>query len=1176
MCNAGVCTTEALPAGSDATQTPGNCQHEQCDGEGSVGSVPDDADQPDDGNVCTEDLCIAGTPSNPPLSAGEPCGQGLVCDGDGACVGCVSASDCGTDTACQTFGCDDGTCVTTDVAAGTPVPSQTEGDCREVQCNGFGAEQDVEDNADVPVDDNPCTEDLCAMGVPSNPAEPVGTTCGAGGEQCDGTGQCVGCLGPADCPGQDTECQTRTCTNNVCGFSFTAAGFVVASQSPGDCQESQCDGSGGIVDVIDDTDLPDDSNACTNDVCTSGVASNPDLPSGTSCGVSLLCDGNGQCVGCLAPSDCPGQDDECQTRTCVAGMCGLSFAAAGTVTSQQQVGDCQQSQCDGSGNVVSVALDVDVPADDNNQCTSETCSAGSPQHPPLPTGTACSQNGGSFCDASAQCVECNVPANCPGQNGECESRTCVANSCGVAFAPPGTVTSNQAPGDCRQNQCDGAGGIVNVAFNSDLPTDDGNACTSEVCNAGVPGHPAVVNGSSCNDGSLCTQLDTCQAGTCVGADPVTCSPLDACHVAGTCDPSTGTCSSPSAPDGTTCDDGSLCTQADSCVSGTCTGSNPVVCTASSPCHVAGTCDPSTGACSDPVAPDGTSCNDGDLCTQVDVCQAGSCTGTTPVMCGPSDACHLSGTCDPGTGTCDSPIGNEGGACDDGDLCTQNDACASGTCLGGTPIVCTPLDQCHVAGVCVSATGACTNPSAPDGTACTIASVTGACVSGVCQLPPQVSSVTPGNGAALVQTTTSIAITFSAAMDPATLTVKSTLDSGACSGSIQVSTDDFATCVRLGNPVMSGSNTVATVTPSPALSYGSTYRVRVTTAAQSQGGQAIAPEFTQTNGWTTRLDTAPVDDSVVISQIYPSGGASGALYANDFVELHNRGTTTVSLSPWALHFASGSGTVWQKVNVSGSIPPGGYLLVQLGSAGGGLPLPSPEVTDTSVDLDPANGKVVLTNNSGSVSGVCPSGASIVDIVGYGAGTTCSELSPAAAPAMNQGLARLLLGYTDTDDNAADLFPFPPIPRNNVSTPQRFVVNESNLSSEADYCVVQFPATLDAQAGTSAGPVYCQVYEAGETEAAGPAGTFTVEVGYGPITANPQSQSGWTWVAAPFNVQSGNNDEYAASFTAPPAGSHRYACRVVRANATTYCDVDGAGSNVGLFFETPREGVLTSTP
>jgi len=56
----------------------------------------------------------------------------------------------------------------------------------------------------------------------------------------------------------------------------------------------------------------------------------------------------------------------------------------------------------------------------------------------------------------------------------------------------------------------------------------------------------------------------------------------------------------------------------------------VVCTALDPCHVAGTCDPATGACSNPPKPDGTSCTDGKSCTGPDTCQSGVCAGPCQV------------------------------------------------------------------------------------------------------------------------------------------------------------------------------------------------------------------------------------------------------------------------------------------------------------------------------------------------------------------------------------------------------------------------------------------------------------------------------------------------------------------------------------------------------------------
>ena len=50
---------------------------------------------------------------------------------------------------------------------------------------------------------------------------------------------------------------------------------------------------------------------------------------------------------------------------------------------------------------------------------------------------------------------------------------------------------------------------------------------------------------------------------------------------------------------------------------------------------------------------GTTCNDGDACTQTDTCQLGMCVGGNPVMC-TADACHSAGTCNPADGTCSNP------------------------------------------------------------------------------------------------------------------------------------------------------------------------------------------------------------------------------------------------------------------------------------------------------------------------------------------------------------------------------------------------------------------------------------------------------------------------------------------------------------------------------------------
>ena len=196
----------------------------------------------------------------------------------------------------------------------------------------------------------------------------------------------------------------------------------------------------------------------------------------------------------------------------------------------------------------------------------------------------------------------------------------------------------------------------------------------------------LPNGSACSDDNACTQSDSCQSGLCVGTNPVVCTPSDACHDAGTCAPATGICSNPASPDGTGCADGDACTQVDTCQSGICTGSMPVICTASDACHEAGTCSPATGACSNPTAPDGTACTDGDACTTTDSCQTGVCAGTNPVVCSAIDACHDVGTCAPATGICSNPAKPNGTGCDDANSCTTGDVCTDGLCAGvGDPL-----------------------------------------------------------------------------------------------------------------------------------------------------------------------------------------------------------------------------------------------------------------------------------------------------------------------------------------------------------------------------------------------------------------------------------------------------------------------------------------------------------
>src|SRR5439155_19815 len=150
-----------------------------------------------------------------------------------------------------------------------------------------------------------------------------------------------------------------------------------------------------------------------------------------------------------------------------------------------------------------------------------------------------------------------------------------------------------------------------------------------------------------------------------------------CHDAGTCNPSTGTCSNPAKPNGSSCNDGNACTHTDTCQSGVCAGANTAVCPAPDQCHDAGTCDPATGPCPNPAKPDGSASNDDNDCTRSVTGRRGACTGAHSVLGAPPIQCHDAGTCDPATGTCSNPVKPNGSACNDDNACTRSDTCQSG-------------------------------------------------------------------------------------------------------------------------------------------------------------------------------------------------------------------------------------------------------------------------------------------------------------------------------------------------------------------------------------------------------------------------------------------------------------------------------------------------------------------
>ncbi|MGV3657082.1 MAG: lamin tail domain-containing protein [Chitinophagaceae bacterium] len=177
--------------------------------------------------------------------------------------------------------------------------------------------------------------------------------------------------------------------------------------------------------------------------------------------------------------------------------------------------------------------------------------------------------------------------------------------------------------------------------------------------------------------------------------------------------------------------------------------------------------------------------------------------------------------------------------------------------------------------------------------------------------------------------------------------------------------------------------------------------------------------------------------VIISQVYGGGGNSGATYKNDFVELFNPTDAPVNLSGWSLQYASSTGTSWtNRTNLSGTIAPGGFFLVQLAAGNGGTEdLPTPDQIGT-INMSGTTGKIALLNTTNVIASgtTCPIGnPDLVDFVGFGV-ANCFEGSSAAATLTNATAAIRTDLCTDANDNGTDFTRGAPTPRNSATPVQ----------------------------------------------------------------------------------------------------------------------------------------------
>ena len=782
------CSHQALTAGSGQ---PAACDDgsactsgDACLAGACVGKALGSPEGPtcDDGDACTEDGCDpAKGCSHDVVADGTPCDDGLPCSKGDACTagsckakeldgcGCKLDSDCADDgdlcngvPSCDTSGavgvckapvgagvvCNDGgpcavsacapstgSCTTTLKPDATPCDADgdlcTVGDACSAGVCAIGKAATCDDG-------NPCTDDSCSAKV-GCVYTPNTAGCDADGTACTANDACkqgVCVAGPLKLCFDGNLCTLDSCdpkTGACVADSKGADGLI-------------CDADGSVCTVAD---------ACSGGVCKPGAAQ--------------TCDDNNPCTtdGCNPIDGC---SKSANAANCEDGnLCSVGDGCAGGSCKSGAIKGCDDGDkctidsCDGKTGLCvhdklagcSKPCSGDADCADDNPCTAKTCESGTCSSKPL----------SASCDDGNACTQgdsCSQGVCAPGVSKTCDDNNpCTDDVCNPISGC--LHPANSAGCDADGDPCTAADVCKNKActLGPAKACDDGSACSKDSCDpkTGSCVHDGkLFDGDPCDaDGSICTVGDACAAGLCVKGKALGCDDSNPC-TADACDPKAGCSHTAKAG---ACEDGDACTLGDACQGSNCKAGAAKVCDDGDACTKDG-CDSKTGACTKtPVVgcagacASAKDCDDGKPCT-ADACAQGLCTHqNVTAACASVDACAKAGTCAGGscvggsftdcndgkactTDACDSKTGEcswttNTAPCDDGNPCTEGDACKLGLCGSGKPKVCDDSNPCTT-DACDTKTGSCVTQnvdgaSCDDGDACTSGDV---CTAGVCK------------------------------------------------------------------------------------------------------------------------------------------------------------------------------------------------------------------------------------------------------------------------------------------------------------------------------------------------------------------------------------------------------------------------------------------------------------
>lgn len=116
------------------------------------------------------------------------------------------------------------------------------------------------------------------------------------------------------------------------------------------------------------------------------------------------------------------------------------------------------------------------------------------------------------------------------------------------------------------------------------------------------------------------------------------------------------------------------------------------------------------------------------------------------------------------------------------------------------------------------------------------------------LLPSVTSTSPADASTGITANTPVIITFNMTMDKTSITTNS--DDTTCSGSVQISFDNFVTCVKMRSSITTTDNKTFTLTSNPTMGTFATHKIKVTTTAKSDTSVKLATDYSHATGFTT--------------------------------------------------------------------------------------------------------------------------------------------------------------------------------------------------------------------------------------------------------------------------------------------------------------------------------------